>query len=374
MCTRIHGVTIAIILTFGIISVSYGYNITDKFSIGGILAGAYQYQSISDVPDFENAGRGSIPFQPEFSFKPTEKDEFFAKLGFTVGNGLTNGTTPFLQDPWAADTEESVKNINGRDRDYLLTAWYKHTFEFSVGHTLGLTGGIIDATDYIEQNDYANDEYTQFMNGALVNGPNGFAPSYDIGGAVEWDMGKWNINAVGMEVGENDEGYTYHYYGLQLAYSLETSLGEGNYRAIYQTTSDSFLDVDPTVTTLHPLTALFLSFDQQFGNIIGGWIRFGFRPDDETLIYYKSLYSGGIDISGAWWGRGQDNIGLGYAYLNGGNAGIARTQVAEGYVRFGINEFLALTFDLQYMEDKYEVGTGDDVDGIIAGVRLAAEF
>jgi porin len=151
-------------------------------------------------------------------------------------------------------------------------------------------------------------------------------------------------------------------------------VGEGNYRAIYQSTSESFLNADPTVKTLHPLTALFLSFDQEFGDIFGGWIRFGVRPDDETLMYNKSLYSGGINISGTWWGREQDNIGLAYAYINGGNAGIDRTQIAEGYVRFGINEFFALTFDLQYMEDKYDLRAGEDVDGIIAGVRLTAEF
>ncbi len=55
------------------------------------------------------------------------------------------------------------------------------------------TGGIIDSTDYVDENAYANDEYTQFMNEALVNGPNGFAPSYDIGGAVEWEIGIWDI-------------------------------------------------------------------------------------------------------------------------------------------------------------------------------------
>jgi hypothetical protein len=48
----------------------------------------------------------------------------------------------------------------------------------STGHGcfLRLTGGLIDATDAVDTNAYANNEYTQFMNQALVNGPSGFAP------------------------------------------------------------------------------------------------------------------------------------------------------------------------------------------------------
>ncbi|NNL76730.1 MAG: hypothetical protein HKO68_10390 [Desulfobacterales bacterium] len=39
-----------------------GYDITDKFSIGGILAGAYQYQRVDSDDD---RGRGAVPIQPD---------------------------------------------------------------------------------------------------------------------------------------------------------------------------------------------------------------------------------------------------------------------------------------------------------------------
>lgn len=187
-----------------------GYDITDKFSIGGVLAGAYQYQWVDGD---DNKGRGALPFQPEFSFRPTEKDEIFTKFGFAAGNGL-NGVTKFNLQPWAADLEDDLKDINGRNRDYLLTVWYKHTFEFRANSTLELTGGIIDATDYVVENAYASDEYTQFMNQALVNASFNFAPSYDFGGAVEWGIGSWNITGVGMNVGENADGYNFNYFAV----------------------------------------------------------------------------------------------------------------------------------------------------------------
>jgi len=77
------------------------YDITDKLSIGGVLAGIAQYQSISDTPGFENEGRGLLAFQPEIDFNPTKNDELFAKFGFAAGNGLMEeGVSPFVLAPW----------------------------------------------------------------------------------------------------------------------------------------------------------------------------------------------------------------------------------------------------------------------------------
>ncbi len=343
--------------------------ITDKFSIGGILAGSYQYQDVRDASGFENTGRGGLIFQPEISFTPTDNDEIFAKFGFGAGNALNDGTSPFTLAPWAAGLEADVENINGRERDYLLTVWYKHTFLFGEDHSLGLTGGLIDSTDYLDENTYANCEFTQFMNEALVNGPNVFGPSYDIGGALEWGYQNVTFKGVIMQIGENDDLRTYHFYGAQVGYMLNTGLGEGNYRLIVSGTSEDFSD--PQGTTFESKAAAVFSFDQQLGEILGAWVRFGWQ-DDKALINYQSLYSGGIDISGKLWKRENDNIGIGYAYLSGGNSSIDNTQVAEAYVRFLLNEIFALTWDVQWMKD--DLVAGDGPKGFIYGVRMTAEF
>ena len=51
---------------------------------------------------------------------------------------------------------------------------------------------------------------------------------------------------------------------------------------------------------------------------------------------------------------------------------IARTNVFEAYYRFVVNDYLAVTADVQYMKDKYR--EGDDVNGWIFGMRAVAEF
>jgi porin len=341
-----------------------GYDVTGKFSISGMIAGAYQ-QQWADGDD--NTGRGALPFQPEFSLRPTERDEMFAKFGFAAGNGL-NAVTGFNLAPWSADLEDDVKDINGRNRDYLLTAWYKHTFGLGENNGLGLTGGIIDSTDYIDVNAYANDEYNQFMNEALVNAPTGFAPSYDIGGAAEWEFDNFDLTVLGMNVGENDDGHNYNFFGAQIGYRLNTALGEGNYRLIGELTSKEFPDKEGDKKNL---TAALISFDQQLGDIFGAWIRCGWQ-DDKALIDYNALFSGGLNISGKWYGRQDDTIGLGYAYLNGKNDFDA-SQVAEAYWRVVLNDYFAATADVQYMKDKFDTNQ-DDIDGVIGGVRLTAEF
>jgi len=368
------GCVLAISGIFVLAGNGFGYKINDKFSIGGIIAGVGQYQSISDAPDFDSEGRGLVLFEPEISFTPTDNDELFVKFGFGAGNGLDGeGKSPFMIAPWGGNVQDDYKDINGRNRDYLLTAWYKHTFSFSEDHSLGLTGGIIDATDYMDENAFANDEYTQFMNGALVNGPNAFLPSFDIGAAIEWEIGEFSVKGVAMALGSNGEegdlDEPYNFYGMQFAYTVDFGLGEGNYRLILDTTSSDFSNV--AGTKKERLSCAMISFDQQLGDILGAWIRFGWQ-DDEAAVNYEAIYSGGLDINGNLWGRDGDNIGIGYAHLRGGNLDVNHTDVFEIYGRFALNDIFAVTGDVQYMKDSMKAG--DSPDGWIFGLRMTAEF
>jgi len=344
------------------------YDVTERFSIGGVIAGSMQCQSLSGNSGADNDCNGALPLQPEASFRATGRDEFFVKAGFASGNGL-NDKSPFILAPWAADLQDDVKDINGSGRDYLLTAWYRHTFSLRQESTLDATIGLIDATDYLDENAYSNDEYTQFMNEALVNGPNAFLPSYDTGGALVWNTGPWSLRGVIMDVNENDDGNDYTFYGAQLGYTLQSKLGEGNYRLLVDHTSDDFFD--DRGESMHCRTSFLFSFDQQLGDVVGAFLRFGWQ-DDSAAVNYDAIWSGGINISGNPWKRDDDNIGLGYAYLDGGNLDISRSQVAEAYYRFVINTYLALSADIQYMKD--DLINTDNPAGFMYGLRLTAEF
>jgi hypothetical protein len=400
--SRVHAplplstIPLALTLVLGATGGVRAYEINDKLEINGLLAGAYQCQEVSGLEESDNICRGALPFQPEIVYNPTEQDQFFVKFGFAAGNGL-NENSPFVLAPWAADLEADVKDINGRDRSYLLEAWYAHTFNLSEDNSIQITGGIVDPAFYVNENAYANDEYTQFMNEAFVNARNAFLPGYDVGGVLVWKIKDLTFSAVGMNVGENDDGNNYNFYAAEADYRLKTPLGEGNYRVMYSGTSREFLD--PTGEDLEKREGWSLSFDQELGPVVGVFLRMAWQSDD-ALIDFDAEYSGGLDFKGSAWGRERDNIGIGFAYLQAPSWSpatvadmdeapdpqvdevteapaeaaqvIARANAIEAYYRFVVNDYLAVSADVQYMKDKYR--EGDDVDGWVFGLRAVAEF
>jgi len=357
-------------------------DLSEQLSIGGILAAGGQCQSVSarlpsegdgmSLDGFDNECRGGMPIQLEISYRPNDAHEFFAKLGFAAANGL-NRIAPWNLAPWAADLEDDVEDINGRSRDYLLTAWYKHTHSFGDGDTLGASIGIIDATDYIDGNQYANDEFTQFMNEVFVNSGSYNLGSYDAGAALEWELGAWTLTGLGMNIGENDDGSNYNFWGVEVGYHPETALGAGNYRFTLTGTSARFLD--PVGEQQERLLGYGLSFDQALGEVVGAFLRVS-RQQDDAAVDYKSLYSGGLNFEGSGWNRDDDDIGIGYAHLGGGNQDIDRSRVFEAYYRAVLNQHTAITADVQYLQDELLKADPrqDDPTGWIFGLRLTAEF
>lgn len=350
------------------------FEVTETLSVGGVLAGIYHTQTLTEAPGYDSTGRGLLAFQPEAHFKPTVEDELCVKLGFGAGNGLMGeGISPFILAPWGGDTEDSVKNINGRNRDYLLTAWYSHTFRFGGDHALGVAGGIIDATDYMDDNAFANNEYAQFMNQALVNAPHAFLPSYDLGGVFQWQWGGFTATGLAMALGSNGKEGTleepYNAYFLELQQALDLAPGKGTYRLLLGASSKGFYD--PEGTRKERRNCVMLSFDQELGKILGAWIRCGWQ-DDRAAIDYREIYSGGLALKGLPWGREEDTLGIGYGRLGGGNLEVDHTEVFEVYGRVALNSVFAITGDVQYMKDAMKAGGGPG--GWIFGLRATAEF
>jgi len=364
-------VVLAVFFTFSAPFLTYAYDINDKFSLEGTLTGVYQYGDWN-AEDVDDTGRGAAVLDLGANFHPTDSDEFQVKLSFAAGNAL-NDIAPFSLVPYADDLEDDLKNINGRNRDYLLKAWYKHTFTLSENTSLGITGGIIDSTAYIDDNKFANCEITQFMNEALVNATEVNLPSYDIGGVIELDISNVSIRALAMNtnyLSDVNNYKNYNFFALQLGYTVDTGLGEGNYRLLGFTTNNKFPNQDGTDYV--NLYGFGISADQELGDIVGVFARLGWQ-DDRAVVASDAMYSGGLNINGKLWGREQDEAGIGYAYLSGADKGdIDSTNVFETYVKFKILEYADISLDFQYMADDYK--HEEDIDGFIYGVRVNAYF
>lgn len=367
----IAGFLVCFLGTLAVPAIALSYDVNEKLAVEGTLTGVYQYGDF-DVDDMDDADRGAIVFDLGVNFHPTKVDEFQVTLSYAAGNGL-NSLNPFSLTPYADDLEDDLKDINGRNRDYLLEAWYKHTFQLSEDISLGITGGIIDATAYIDDNNYANCECSQFMNEAFVNHKNVNLPSYDIGGVVEFNISDISVRALAMntkaEIKDGDFR-NYNYFAGQIAYRLETPMGEGNYRLYGFTTNDRFESTKGGKQ--ENLNGFGFSFDQQLGKILGAFVRLGWQ-DDKVVIDHDDVYSGGININGSLWGREKDEIGVAYAYLNGADkAEIDNTDAFEAYGKLQISDFSDITLDIQYINDNMK--ESDDRDGFIYGIRMNAYF
>lgn len=375
------------------------YTIVDHLSLEGSLAIASQCEVVAGARARDNCG-GAASFMPQLSFTPTRHDQILLSFNFAVGNSL-NDETPFAIQPWAATLRDGIIDINGSGRNYLMEAWYAHTFELAEDNSVQVTGGILDSADYLDSNAYADDPLTKFMNTAFVNSYRTLMPSYDLGTALVWNLKDWTFSVIAMHVEELDVAkVNYLFYGLQLAYHFNTRLGSGNGRLVYDSIFSNSLN-QSTGGSNH-ITRWIISFDQELGSLVGGFIRIsGLR--DNALIVGSSAgrYTAGLAIKGSLWSRQQDNIGIAFGYIYGPNrtatpdtlggdqmavvslAAIAnapelarlidgRSQIFETYYRFAVNDSLAISADLQYMSDRYSMGSR--VDGWVFGLRAVADF
>lgn len=357
------------------------FEVNDKLSFEGTTTLVYQWMDGSNI-DSKNRGSGAVDLG--LSFSPTENDEFYILGGFAGGNGLKD-VSPFILAPNADDLEDDLKNINGhKTQDNLLELWYAHTFNFAEDTSLKVTAGIIDATCYIDDNRFANDEIAQFMNDVFVNTPLTTPPSYDLGAVAELTKGPFSAKLLAMTTKDGEEGPFYQYYALQLGYTLNSKWGEGNYRIFGFVTSDDFPNWKGEERK-ESVYGVGVSIDQDLGfiknpfgkNPAGFFLRAGWQ-DDDAQIDYEYLISGGFNIPFCFLGKEGNEFGIGYAYLDGADkAEISNTNALEAYAKFNVlsSEKISsdFTVDFQYLNDNYK-NDDEDKEAYIVGLRWNLSF
>ena len=354
---------------------STAYDLTDSFSIEGTATAVVQHADLDNVFNesdnkVSDTVRGATILDIGLNYHPTDNDEFQITYSFAEGEAI-NGIEAFSLAPYADDLEEDLSDINYSDRYNLLEAWYKHTFNFSEQSSLGITAGIIGSSGYIDDNEYANDEISQFMNDIFVNNTLANLPDYDVGAALEFESGLWSVKAVAME-SENDDRNNYNYYAIQIGHHVATRWGTGNYRIYAFSTDNEFVDNDGMGED--NLIGYGLSLDQQINESIGAFARIGIQ-DDEVPVDHDEMISFGISIAGNKWNRPDDTLGAAIAFLDGASKSsseINDTKAFETYYRYIFSDYFDLTLDAQWIED--DLRESKDPKGILIGLRFNANY
>ena len=336
--------------------------------------GFYSHATEADGNAINDRGRGSFVLDLQGTLTPGEHNTLFALGSFAHGNGL-NDTGGVSLVPNGDDLEDDVHNINGTGRDYLLEAWYRRQLLDRQPVSIAVSGGLIDATRYLDSNRYANDNITQFMNETFVN--RFFLPSYDPGISVETAGDDWRLNMVWMRAraDTDNNGWTdYDFYGIDLTREFHFPVGEGHISLHAQTTSNDLEARDGNGNNA-ALNAVTLSVDQAIGETFGVFVRAGTANNDTATLVHDALYSAGFEIGGHGIGLPELVVGVAYAYLDGaGNqpGGISHSRVAETYARYPRGTIGDISADAQWISDSVDDGQNPGLR--VIGSRLNLYF
>jgi hypothetical protein len=373
----------------------------DRFGTLALHGGAVLYYQGSQVHqlDGENADSPSgagFTGDLELTWKPGvpvfENGEFYARVhagkgtGADRGGNANNPVNVLLADLNTLSDDNSGEGDDTSIR--LLEAHYTHAF---LDGMASATGGKLKLEYFMDQNEFANCDKSQFVgkpfvNNSVFDSENEYAPV--LGGtfkpaeffALSLVAGSTSrplledTPLAGKQKSKYDNVFSTPLLGAQATLSPKIGELKGNYRFYGWSAGYEHPKLDsgrnPVAGKDGKGWGLGLSADQQVTEIVGLFGRLGYNNKDVYVTTWEA--SGGVNLKGLIPGRAEDNTGLGLAAL------IPDNRYAENdpeyhlelYYRIAVTENLAFSPDLQYV---WNPGGDSNNDGIFAGM-LRAEF
>jgi len=246
------------------------------------------------------------------------------------------------------------------------------------------TFGKYAATDIFDQNRYAHDPRTQFMNWALMDNAAWDFPAnsrgYTWGAALEWQQAEWSWRAGGFLLptyanGPDLDQNIAHAHGVVSeierrvhwlnhpgTWRLLGFLNEGfmgDYRATLNT-PEFGEDITRTRGAGARKYGYGLNIDQEFTRDLGGFLRAGWNDGHtETWAFTEvdRTLSLGLSLNGAAWRRAEDTVGFAgainalspdhRAYLAAGGLGFI---LGDGRLNYGTENILETYYALKLLK------------------------
>jgi len=302
-----------------------------------------------------------------------------AYLHFEGGNG--SGVTDELQ---------VFSNVNadatGDENFDLIEAWYEQYF---TSISLTVTFGKLDATGYIDTNEYANDETVQFLGGIFKNSSTLEFPD-DNGPGIRINLEPFEaleIEMIVMNATGSWEDFFYDtFFAGQVDFKPNLFSRSGNYRIYGWLNNKDHIKWDNPAKNKETGYGFGLSFDQELTDNLGVFIRYGWQNPKvyaaDSDFSLEQSYSIGTQFFGSLWGRDNDTFGVAFGqifssdeYKKADNLKAESEKHLEAYYNFKVNEHLALSPDIQLIWDPYG---GDAMNGdrtiFVGGLRAQVDF
>ena len=350
-----------------------------------IRAGAtfiYQFTENANVnaPSGDDKDASDVSYSVDLEFENKFEDYGTAFLHLETGDGAG-----------AEDELEVFSNVN-RDADdsdnsvSVTEAWYEHYFKLL---PLTLTVGKIDATAYIDGNEYANDECSQFLGRIFRNSPVIEFPDDNTAGirALVEPVEFLEIELAAMDANDDWEDI---FDNIFLVGQLNLKPGvfnrPGNYRIYGWINDKDHREWNNDLETEEENYGFGVSIDQEITDIVGAFARYGWQDPEvyaeDSDFSLEQSWSAGIQFTGSPWLRDEDIFAVAFGQVipsddyQQANGLKAKTEShLEAYYNFKFNEHLSISPDLQLIWRPYGGdAAGDDGTIVIGGLRGQLDF
>ncbi|MBD3264108.1 MAG: hypothetical protein GF375_03280, partial [Candidatus Omnitrophica bacterium] len=222
------------------------FQIADDVNSGGPSGGG-------DITD--SSYSVDLEFQKEFG----RHDKAFLHIETGDGAGVEDELIVFSYVNRDADDS---------DNDLAVTeAWYQHRFKVL---PLVLTAGKIDPTAYIDTNEYANDETTQFLGHIFRNSPTIEFPDNSGGISFGLDGGSWyDMRLIALDADSDwEDSWDDSFIAGQVDFKVRPFNREGNYRLTGWVDNRNHIEWSDTTNDKKEGYGFGLSFDQRLNNVL----------------------------------------------------------------------------------------------------------
>ena len=331
--------------------------------------------------EYKNPNGVGFAADLEVSFVPVKGGVIYGRVHAGEGYGAD---ASLMEDP-AAPGPGVYANLNtisddnpGDDVFGLLELYYWQSF---FNERLSFLLGKTEPFLFIDDNAYANDEYSQFVGKPFVNDPvldteDEYAPILAIQGQPIEQLtltfvaqsSTWpRLDPIDQK-GSFERIFDNPFLAGQIAYSPEISGLAGNYRVYGWAQTYPHPEISGTGT--QEGWGVGVSLDQEVHERVGLFARAGYH--NEKVYEVSWFWSVGTALTGLIPGRRQDTLGVGVAGLltSEGVTPSGMEGHLEAYYRLDLGAHFSVTPDIQYVWSPLG-GSGNN--GIVAGMlRISA--
>lgn len=332
----------------------------------GLLQGSSGAGELSDDGDKTDA---SASIDLELTAHATENGALYLHLESGSGDGLDGdiATLSGLNDD--ADDDANVR---------LTEVWYEHTF----GNLVRLRVGKVDLTTDFDTNAVANSETDQFLSSGFVNGLAAEFPDDNGFGGMLW-LSPSSLVDIGFGIADADADWDNAFEDPFAIAEVDFKplIGglQGNYRFFGWYNGKDHENLTDGSTDEHNY-GFGLSFDQQVNDSVTLFARYGWQRGEVSKV--EHAWSAGFALSGATFGRENDNIGFAYGramigddwknFDSASGVDYADEGHFEVFYNYAVNEHLALSPDIQWVTNANGDKGGDDF--FVFGLRTQVSF